>query len=148
MATRRSPSACRGGIFGTFSEPKVRGWAQVLLKIWPPGSPLASSFPPERRRCHPSLGPRQRHNSTVWALATDTITWAADKTHLPGPRRAEPLLTHNSLVRCHACRWPWIKRKVQCEASTLCMLCLLLCFQGVLVFASTSFPYRTTLPSS
>lgn len=80
------------------SEPKVSGREQGFAKNLSPGSPLASSFPPERRRCHPSHGPRQGHNSTGWVLATDTITCAADKTHLPEPRRAEPLQTHNSLV--------------------------------------------------
>lgn len=79
------------------SDQKVSGREQGFGKNMASGSPLASSFPSVRRRCHPSLGPRQGYNSMIWVLATDTITWTADKPHLPGPRRTESLLSHNSL---------------------------------------------------
>lgn len=55
-------------------------------------SPLVSSFPSVRRCCHPSLGPRQWYNGSVWGLATDTITWVADKVLLPRPTKAKQLL--------------------------------------------------------
>lgn len=73
-----------------------------------PASPLASSFPSVRRGCHPSLGLRQGYNSTVWVLATDTVTWTADKTQLPRPRKPEALLSHKGLVFCLSYWWSWI----------------------------------------
>lgn len=68
-----------------FKSQRYFKWVRtgLLLNMWPSGSPLNSSLPPVRSRCHLSLGPRQGYNSSVWALATDTITWAADKTHFP-----------------------------------------------------------------
>lgn len=46
-------------------ELKASGYEQGFTKNLAPGSPMASSFPPARRRCHPSLGPRQGYNSAV-----------------------------------------------------------------------------------
>lgn len=133
------------------SAPKVSGWEQGFAKNLAPGSPLASSFPPVRRRCHPSLGPRQGHNSAVWVLATDTITWAADKTHLPGTRRAEPLLTHNSLVLRHSYRWPWNKKKKgKCitsymrQAHSACSCAFLYIFH-IWIFMASSLPHCNML---
>lgn len=46
-------------------ELKASGWEGGFTKNLAPGLPLASSFPPVRRRCHPSLEPRQGYNSAV-----------------------------------------------------------------------------------
>lgn len=75
-------------------ELKVTGWELIFFFFFFAYnlSPLVSSFPSVRRCCHPSLGPRQWYNGSVWGLATDTITWVADKVLLPGPTKAKQLL--------------------------------------------------------
>lgn len=75
-------------------ELKITGWELIFFffVVAYNLSPLVSSFPSVRRCCHPSLGPRQGYNGSVWGLPTDTITWVADNVLLPGPTKAKQLL--------------------------------------------------------